>query len=101
MITEIEYNITLVLDHLKMWDPYAHIWQVDKDEFMKQYREEKHTAADFDALIINYSNLANSVQILETINQVLKDIIIIPIILSRNCIFNLYITLFSDTLCNA
>ncbi|CAB3235267.1 unnamed protein product [Arctia plantaginis] len=67
---EIEYNIALVLDHLKMWDPYAHIWKVDKDAFLQQYREEKHTAAEFDALIINYNNLANSVQILETINQI-------------------------------
>lgn len=54
-----------------MWDPYSHIWRVNKDEFMAKYREEGHTAADFDALIINYSNLANAVQIQETINQVL------------------------------
>lgn len=53
-----------------MWDPYAHIWKVDKDDFMTQYREENHIASDFDALIINYSDLANAVQIQETVNQV-------------------------------
>ncbi|XP_053613118.1 dynein axonemal heavy chain 2 isoform X1 [Plodia interpunctella] len=68
--TEIEYNITLVAEHIKMWDPYAHIWKVDKEEFMVKYREEKHPASDFDALIIDYSNLANTVQIQETVNQI-------------------------------
>lgn len=37
---------------------------------MIKYRNEKHTAAEFDALIINYSDLANAVQIQETTNQV-------------------------------
>ncbi|XP_038214645.1 dynein heavy chain 2, axonemal [Zerene cesonia] len=68
--TEIEYNLTLINDHIRMWDPYSHIWKVDKDEFMIKYREERHKAADFDELIINYSNLANAVQIQETINQI-------------------------------
>lgn len=53
-----------------MWDPYAHIWKVDKETFMVKYREENHTAAEFDALIINYSDLANAVQMQETVNQV-------------------------------
>lgn len=70
IISEIEYNISLIKEHLTMWDPYMHIWKEDKDHFLHKYREEKHTAADFDNLIINYSNLANSVQIQETINQV-------------------------------
>ncbi|CAG4949539.1 unnamed protein product [Colias eurytheme] len=68
--TEIEYNLTLINDHIRMWDPYSHIWKVDKDEFMIKYREERHKASDFDELIINYSNLANAVQIQETINQI-------------------------------
>lgn len=58
-----------------MWDPYAHIWKVNKDEFMVNYRAEGHAAADFDELIINYSNLANAVQIQETVTQVLKTIV--------------------------
>lgn len=57
-----------------MWDPYSHIWSVDKNEFMIQYREEGHTAAEFDRLIINYSDLANTVQIQETVNQVIYDL---------------------------
>ncbi|XP_046962283.1 dynein axonemal heavy chain 2 [Vanessa cardui] len=67
---EIEYNLALVMEHMRMWDPYSHIWKVNKDEFMLKYRQEGHTAADFDELIINYSNLANAVQIQETINQI-------------------------------
>ncbi|PZC72708.1 hypothetical protein B5X24_HaOG210722 [Helicoverpa armigera] len=67
---EIDYNIKLVNDHLTMWDPYMHIWTVDKDQFLEQYRAERHTAEDFDCLVINYSNLANSIQIQETINQI-------------------------------
>ncbi|CAG9785843.1 unnamed protein product [Diatraea saccharalis] len=53
-----------------MWDPYSHIWTVDKDEFMIKYREENHTAIEFEQLIINYSDLANAVQIQETYNQI-------------------------------
>lgn len=53
-----------------MWDPYAHIWKVDKEEFLVQYREEGHIANDFDNLIVSYSELANTVQIQETTNQV-------------------------------
>lgn len=63
-------NIGLIHDHIYMWDPYTHIWAVDKDSFLQQYREEKHTAAEFEDLIINYSDLANTVQIQETVNQV-------------------------------
>lgn len=70
LISEVEYNIDLIYDHIHMWDPYMHIWKVDKNDFMAQYRAENHTAADFDALIISYSNLANAVQIQETFNQV-------------------------------
>lgn len=53
-----------------MWDPFAHIWQVDKDDFLNQYREDRHPASDFELLIVNYSELANTVQIQETVNQV-------------------------------
>lgn len=53
-----------------MWDPYSHIWKVNKDEFMIKYRDENHSATDFEELIISYNNLANTVQIQETINQV-------------------------------
>ncbi|XP_045516056.1 dynein axonemal heavy chain 2 [Pieris brassicae] len=67
---EVEYNLGLIHEHIRMWDPYAHIWKVDKDEFMEKYRQEGHTAADFDKLIINYSDLANAVQIQETFNQI-------------------------------
>lgn len=69
-ISEIEYNINLIHEHIRMWDPYTHIWKVDKDEFMVKYREERHKAAEFDTLIISYSDLANTVQIQETVNQV-------------------------------
>ncbi|KAG6451923.1 hypothetical protein O3G_MSEX007393 [Manduca sexta] len=67
---EIEYNISLINEHIHMWDPYMHIWKVNKDDFMQKYREENHTAAEFDELIINYSDLANTVQIQETVNQI-------------------------------
>lgn len=60
-----------------MWDPYTHIWKVDKTTFLEKYREERHKASEFDALIINYSELANTVQIQETMNQVLLFILFI------------------------
>lgn len=63
-----------------MWDPYMHIWKVDKDEFLENYRAENHTAAEFDNLIINYSNLANSVQVQETVNQVILQLFV------ENCV---------------
>lgn len=63
----------LIESHISMWDPYAHIWNVDKEEFLEQYREEGHIANDFDNLIVSYSELANTVQIQETTNQVRKN----------------------------
>lgn len=53
-----------------MWDPYQHIWKVNRNKFLDQYKTEKHPAKDFDELIISYSDLANNVQIQETVNQV-------------------------------
>ncbi|KAL4710610.1 hypothetical protein ACJJTC_003246 [Scirpophaga incertulas] len=67
---EVDYNLNLVTDHIRMWDPYSHIWKVDKDSFMVQYKSENHPASDFDKLILMYSDLANAVQIQETINQI-------------------------------
>ncbi|CAG9785840.1 unnamed protein product [Diatraea saccharalis] len=67
---EIYFNLELIKEHIHMWDPYSHIWTVDKDEFMIKYREENHTAIEFEQLIINYSDLANAVQIQETYNQI-------------------------------
>lgn len=77
MVSEIEFNLTLINEHIRMWDPYTHIWKVDKTAFLENYREERHTAADFDALIINYSELANTVQIQETVNQVTPSLMIV------------------------
>lgn len=73
-----------------MWDPYTHIWKVDKDEFMVKYREEKHTAAEFDTLIISYSDLANAVQIQETINQVSTHIIMFIVGTTYIIVFSVY-----------
>ncbi|XP_068632350.1 dynein axonemal heavy chain 2 [Battus philenor] len=67
---EIDMNINLIYDHINMWDPYAHIWNVDKDEFMEKYHKENHKAIEFDQLIISYTDLANTVQVQETINQI-------------------------------
>ncbi|XP_013149055.1 PREDICTED: dynein heavy chain 2, axonemal [Papilio polytes] len=67
---EIEFNINLINDHINMWDPYAHIWEVDKEAFLAKYLEEKHKAIEFDNLIITYTDLANTVQVQETVNQI-------------------------------
>jgi hypothetical protein len=55
---------------MRMWEPYSSIWKVDKDTFLVTYGEENHTAAEFEALINNYGDLAHHVQVQETINQV-------------------------------
>lgn len=73
-----------------MWDPYVHIWAVNKDEFLANYRTEQHTAEEFDDLIINYSNLANSVQIQETINQVdVTKIKLYALLWIQSCLTNI------------
>lgn len=69
-ISEIEYNVKLIHEHILMWEPYQHIWKVDKEMFLEKYKMDKHPAQDFDELIISYSDLANNVQIQETVNQV-------------------------------
>ncbi|KAJ2950232.1 hypothetical protein O0L34_g11594 [Tuta absoluta] len=67
---EIEYNITLVVNHISMWDPYDHIWKVNKEEFLENYHKEGHIAEDFDKLIISYGELANAIQIQENVTQI-------------------------------
>ncbi|XP_041988681.1 dynein axonemal heavy chain 2 isoform X2 [Aricia agestis] len=67
---EIEYNMKILKEHIRLWDPYAHIYKVNKDEFLAKYRKQKPSATDFDQLIISYGNLANSIQIQDTINQI-------------------------------
>ncbi|XP_063358685.1 dynein axonemal heavy chain 2 isoform X1 [Cydia amplana] len=67
---EVQFNIGLIHEHMRMWEPYSSIWKVDKDEFLLKYREENHTAAEFEAVINNYGDLAHQVQVQETVNQV-------------------------------
>ncbi|CAG9129073.1 unnamed protein product [Plutella xylostella] len=67
---EIELNLDQIHEHIRLWDPFSHIWKVDKDAFLENYKGERHAAFDFDQLITNYIDLANGVQIQETVNQI-------------------------------
>ncbi|KAG7305948.1 hypothetical protein JYU34_008511 [Plutella xylostella] len=67
---EIELNLDQIHEHIRLWDPFSHIWKVDKDAFLENYKGERHAAFDFDQLITNYIDLANGVQIQETVYQI-------------------------------
>lgn len=59
-----------IKDYIKVWEPFRDLWEVDKDKFMERYEEEYPSAALFDANIGRYTELANNVQIQETVSDV-------------------------------
>lgn len=55
---------------MKIWEPFKDLWEVDKDKFIARYEREDPSAALFDSNIARYTELANNVQIQETVSSV-------------------------------
>lgn len=52
---------------MKVWEPFRDMWEVDKDLFIERYERENPTVEVFDANIGRYTEVANNVQIQETV----------------------------------
>ncbi|KAG7190743.1 hypothetical protein KM043_006815 [Ampulex compressa] len=64
---EVSICFTQVQTYLKTWDAFKDVWEINKDLFIQRYEKLKPTAASFDSDIARYAEVANNVQIHETI----------------------------------
>lgn len=55
---------------MKTWEPFRDMWEVDKERFIIRYQNQKPSAAAFDSNIGRYTEVANNVQMQETISIV-------------------------------
>ena len=65
MLIEVLYNLNLVQQHLRIWDPFRDIWEVNKDLFIQRYEQLNPSVVTFEADISRYSEVANNVQMQE------------------------------------
>ncbi|XP_025835309.1 dynein heavy chain 2, axonemal-like [Agrilus planipennis] len=70
MNNEVQVNVQQMQNYLSIWEPFRDMWEVDKDRFIERYEKENPNAAQFDANIGRYTEVANNVQIQETISNV-------------------------------
>lgn len=56
--------------YLLIWEPFRDMWEVDKNRFIERYEQQKPNAAQFDSNIGRYTEVANNVQIQESVTAV-------------------------------
>ncbi|XP_050296141.1 dynein axonemal heavy chain 2 isoform X2 [Anthonomus grandis grandis] len=67
---EVRVAIEKIKEYIKIWEPFRDLWEVDKDRFIQRYAMEEPSASLFDANIGRYTELANNVQIQDTVSDV-------------------------------
>nr|XP_015838947.1 PREDICTED: dynein heavy chain 2, axonemal [Tribolium castaneum] len=67
---EMSLNVKKIQEYMTIWEPFRDLWEIDKDLFMTKYETENPTAAQFDANIGRYTEVANNVQIQEGVTVV-------------------------------
>ncbi|RZC39323.1 DHC N1 domain containing protein, partial [Asbolus verrucosus] len=67
---EVNYNVKMIQEYMQTWEPFRDLWEIDKDLFMHKYEAENPSAAEFDANIGRYTEVANNVQIQEGVTVV-------------------------------
>ncbi|KAJ8920059.1 hypothetical protein NQ315_011713 [Exocentrus adspersus] len=67
---EVRVNVEKLKDYMKIWEPFRDLWEVDKVKFIARYEIENPSASLFDSNIARYTEMANNVQIQETITAV-------------------------------
>ncbi|KAK0095864.1 hypothetical protein PV326_007167, partial [Microctonus aethiopoides] len=67
---EVTHCFNQLQNYLKTWEPFSDVWEVNKDMFIKRYENLKPTAASFDTEIERYSEMANNVEMQETVTIV-------------------------------
>lgn len=61
------FNISLLQQYLKIWDPFRDMWEVNKELFIQRYELLNPTVISFEADISRYSEVANNVQMQEAV----------------------------------
>ncbi|XP_049764343.1 dynein axonemal heavy chain 2 [Schistocerca cancellata] len=67
---EVETNINHLYEYVNHWNVYKSVWSLDKDLFISHYENDKRSAEAFDADISRYTEIANNVQMEDTISFV-------------------------------
>lgn len=67
---EVTINVQHMQEYMLTWEPYRDMWEVDKDLFVERYEAQLPNAAQFDANIFRYTEVANSVELQETLAHV-------------------------------
>ncbi|KAJ8964945.1 hypothetical protein NQ314_004500 [Rhamnusium bicolor] len=67
---EVRVNVEKIKGYMGNWEPFRDLWEVDKDKFIDRYERENPSAYLFDSNISRYTEMANNVQIQETISAV-------------------------------
>lgn len=57
----------MIQEYMKSWEPFRDMWEVEKDRFIEKYEMKNPSAEQFDANIGRYTEVANNVQMLETV----------------------------------
>lgn len=55
---------------MTIWEPFRDLWEVDKDKFIIRYERENPSASLFDSNIARYTEMANNVQIQDSVTAV-------------------------------
>lgn len=63
-------NVAQIQQYMTIWEPFKEMWEVDKDMFIERYEAQRPNAAQFDSDIGRYTEVANNVQMQETISAV-------------------------------
>ncbi|TPX53528.1 hypothetical protein SeMB42_g00716 [Synchytrium endobioticum] len=63
-------NATKCQAHLRVWDGYREIWEINKDAFIRRYAKLKPALSTFDADIGRYGEVANNIQKEETLTNI-------------------------------
>lgn len=63
ILTELKYTREQTYKYMKQWEPFAVIWELDKDLFMHRYREidPNATPAEFLVYIKRYVDVLNQI----------------------------------------
>ncbi|XP_043277760.1 dynein axonemal heavy chain 2 [Venturia canescens] len=67
---EAAYCFGMLQTYQKTWEPFRDMWEVNKDLFIQRYEKLKPTVVTFDADIARYAEVANNVQMQETITSI-------------------------------
>ncbi|XP_050498494.1 dynein axonemal heavy chain 2 [Diabrotica virgifera virgifera] len=67
---EFKVNVDKIKEYLQTWEPFRDLWEVDKEKFIVRYEKEDPSPLLFDANIARYTELANNVNIQETVTAV-------------------------------